>query len=153
MHQLYRDEDLNIMIKAEEVAGREQNRLEKIKQFALSAGYKKIGIAHCVSFMREAEILKAYLSDSFEVYTIDCKVGRHRKAEFFNADKKGMTCNPIGQADYLAEQETELNLSFGLCVGHDILFNQKSLAPVSNLFVKDHKTKHDLNLTIEAVSR
>ncbi|HEY5592424.1 MAG TPA: DUF1847 domain-containing protein [Paludibacter sp.] len=36
------------------------------------------------------------------------------------------------------ENNTELNISMGLCVGHDMVFNQKSAAPVSVLVVKDH---------------
>jgi uncharacterized metal-binding protein len=52
-------------------------------------------------------------------------------------------CNPAGQAEYLKENNTELNISIGLCVGHDMVFNLKSASPVSTLVVKDRETKHN----------
>ena len=40
-------------------------------------------------------------------------------------------CNPILQAELLAERRTELNVIVGLCVGHDSLFMRHSKAPVT----------------------
>jgi uncharacterized metal-binding protein len=58
-------------------------------------------------------------------------------------DAKGISCNPAGQAKFLAENNTELNISFGLCMGHDLIFNQKSKAPVTTLVVKDREHKNN----------
>jgi uncharacterized metal-binding protein len=55
---------------------------------------------------------------------------------------KGLSCNPAGQASYLSEKKTELNIMMGLCLGHDMIFNSKSTAPVTPLIVKDRKLKH-----------
>lgn len=55
---------------------------------------------------------------------------------------KGISCNPAGQAKYLEEKGTELNIMMGLCLGHDIIFNAKSKAPVTPLLVKDRKLNH-----------
>ncbi|TKG90791.1 DUF1847 domain-containing protein [Puteibacter caeruleilacunae] len=153
MHTLYDEKDLKLMHSAEEVAGNKNNRIEMIKNFASKAGYEKIGIAHCIACTREAEILKEYLSDSFEVVAIDCKLGKYRKDEFLGINKKGIICNPAGQADYLASHGTELNLEVGLCVGHDIIFQTKSSAPVSTLFVKDFKTHHDTHVAFDEIKQ
>jgi len=52
-------------------------------------------------------------------------------------------CNPVGQALVLNERQTELNVIMGLCLGHDILFQQFSEAPVTTLVVKDRVTCHN----------
>jgi uncharacterized metal-binding protein len=57
--------------------------------------------------------------------------------------KNRVPCNPAGQAEYLQDNNTELNISFGLCMGHDIIFNQKSKAPVTTLIFKDREHKHN----------
>ena len=46
-------------------------------------------------------------------------------------------CNPVGQAAILNRAGTELNLLVGLCLGHDMLFNKHSAAPVTTVIVKD----------------
>ena len=50
---------------------------------------------------------------------------------------KAVMCNPAGQAEYLQKNNTDMNISMGLCVGHDMIFNQKSASPVSTILVKD----------------
>ena len=52
-------------------------------------------------------------------------------------------CNPLGQATVLNNEGTELNIILGLCIGHDILFNQYSAAPVTTLAVKDRVLTHN----------
>jgi uncharacterized metal-binding protein len=37
----------------------------------------------------------------------------------------------------------EMNIIMGLCVGHDMLFNKYSEAPVTTLVVKDRVTGHN----------
>jgi len=39
--------------------------------------------------------------------------------------------------------ETDMNIIVGLCVGHDMLFNRHSKAPVTTLIVKDRVTGHN----------
>lgn len=64
----------------------------------------------------------------------------------------GIMCNPAGQAEYLKENNTELNISMGLCVGHDMVFNLKSASPVSTLVVKDRISKHNPMESIKDIS-
>jgi uncharacterized metal-binding protein len=56
---------------------------------------------------------------------------------------KGISCNPAGQAKYLEDKGTELNIMMGLCLGHDMIFNARSKAPVTPLIVKDRKLNHN----------
>ena len=72
-----------------------------------------------------------------------CKIGNIPSSEMLGREAKGISCNPAGQADYLAENNTELNISMGLCIGHDIVFNSKSRAMTTTLIIKDRKHKHN----------
>ena len=141
--ELYDEHSLEIMRTAEEALERGVDRVQEIKNFARKAGIKRIGIAHCVSFPKEAAAVKQYLSDEFEVHSVDCKCGHITKNEMLGSEGNGIMCNPAGQADYLKENNTELNISMGLCVGHDMVFNQKSVTPVTTLIIKDRANKHN----------
>jgi uncharacterized metal-binding protein len=140
---LYSPKDLELMRSAEDSIIMGKNRIEELRKFALQTGVKRIGIAHCVGMTREAMNLKERLSDSFEVFTIDCKYGKISSAELLDdPGLRGTSCNPAGQAAFLAENKTDLNISFGLCMGHDVMFNLKSKAPTTTLVVKDREHKH-----------
>lgn len=144
MAELYNAADLQLMRAAEDALLMGQNRVEELKLFAANTGVKRIGIAHCVGMTREAMMLKERLSDKFEVYTVDCKYQKIKASELLNDETvKGTSCNPAGQADFLAQNNTELNISFGLCVGHDMLFNMKSTVPTTTLVVKDRQHKNN----------
>ncbi len=142
--KLYTSSDLKLMRAAEDSLLMGRNRVEELKLYAEKAGVKRIGIAHCVGMTKEAQKLKERLSDQFEVYTVDCKYQKIKAADLLD-DKnvKGTSCNPAGQAEFLAQQNTDLNISFGLCVGHDIMFNMKSKAPTTTLVVKDREHKNN----------
>jgi len=139
---LYDSSSLEIMQAAEQAYIRGSNRVEEIKNFGREAGFKRIGIAHCVTFPAEAEKLKQYLSDEFEVFSVDCKCGRIPKCDMLGGEGKAVMCNPAGQAEYLQKNNTDMNISMGLCVGHDMIFNQKSASPVSTILVKDRINNH-----------
>jgi uncharacterized phosphatase len=141
--KLYSEEDLITMRLAEESRLPGKNRVEEIINYAQMAGIKRIGIANCVGLQKEVEKLKVRLADKFEVFAADCKVGKIHSADLLGTEAKGLSCNPAGQAEYLAQNETELNISFGLCLGHDIVFNKKSKAPVTTLIVKDREHKNN----------
>jgi uncharacterized metal-binding protein len=141
---LYGTKDLQLMRSAEDAWMQGTNRIEEIKKFAKLAGIKKIGIAHCIGMTKEAAQLKERLSESFDVVTVDCKYAKVPASYMLDDEsQKGSSCNPAGQADYLAQNNTELNLVMGLCVGHDMIFNMKSKAPTSTLIVKDRQHKHN----------
>jgi uncharacterized metal-binding protein len=140
--QLYTEKDKAILKVAEDSLDPKADRVNEIIKYCKEAGINKIGIANCTSFIREANQLENILTDKgFEVDKVHCKLG---KVPFNDLvpNYKGLTCNPAGQAKYLAEKKTELNIMMGLCLGHDMIFNSKSEAPVTPLVVKDRKEKH-----------
>jgi len=141
---LYSISDIETMRIADKARMAGKNRVEELISFAEKSGIKRIGIANCISLQKEANSLKSRLEEKFEVYAIDCKVGKVTGADLLDDETvKGLSCNPAGQAAFLAENKTELNVSFGLCMGHDILFNMKSKAPATTLVVKDREHKHN----------
>jgi uncharacterized metal-binding protein len=141
---LYNNNDLKLMRAAEDSLLMGQNRVNELMLFAGKTGIKRIGIAHCVGMNKEVQVLREKLKDKFEVYTVDCKYQKIKSSDLLNDETiKGTSCNPAGQAEYLAEYKTELNISLGLCVGHDIIFNMKSKAPTTTLVVKDREHKHN----------
>jgi uncharacterized metal-binding protein len=141
--KLYTPGDVQVMQLADKARLPGKNRVQEIISYAKLAGLKRMGIAHCVAVQKEAGILKNLLSQDFEVFAIDCKCGKLPASEFLGEDAKGISCNPAGQADFLAENKTELNIVMGLCVGHDMVFSAKSLAPSTTLIVKDREHKHN----------
>jgi uncharacterized metal-binding protein len=141
--KLYSETDILIMRAAEEARLPGKNRVEEIKNFARLSGMRRIGIANCIGLQKEADKLKRTLEKEFEVFTVDCKTGKVPSAEMLNNHSRGLSCNPAEQAEFLAESNTELNISFGLCMGHDIIFNKKSKAPVTTLIVKDREHRHN----------
>lgn len=146
----YNLSDMQKMRAAEDALTMGQNRIVELKKYAQLTGIKKIGIAHCVGMTKEALELKARLSDICEVYTVDCKYGKIKGSEMLDDDNvKGTSCNPAGQAAFLAEQATEINIVMGLCVGHDIIFNMKSAAPTTTLIVKDREHSHNPMLELK----
>jgi uncharacterized metal-binding protein len=142
-NKLYSPADIQVMQLADKARLPGKNRVQEIINYAKLADLKRIGIANCVAVQKEAGILKDLLSKDFEVFAIDCKCGKLPASEFLGDDAKGISCNPAGQADFLAENKTELNIVMGLCVGHDMVFSAKSHAPLTTLIVKDREHKHN----------
>lgn len=133
---LYGDQDRHLMQLASMAKDRGIDRVEEIVRFATAAGWKSIGIAHCVAVAKEAALLEQRLEPSLQVTRVDCKVCRI-PAEALVPGDRGISCNPIGQAALLAAEGTDLNIALGLCLGHDLLFCRHSQAPVTTLVVKD----------------
>ncbi|HEY4784860.1 MAG TPA: DUF1847 domain-containing protein [Bacteroidales bacterium] len=142
-NSLYSGNDLKTMKLADSARLPGKNRVEEIRNYAKLAGLKRIGIANCVAVQKEANLLKDMLSNDFEVFAVDCKCGKMPSSEILGPEAKGISCNPSGQAEFLAENKTELNIVMGLCVGHDLVFNAKSKAPSTTLIVKDREHKHN----------
>ena len=143
INELYDQESLAMMEAAEKAYVKGSSRLEEIRNYARKVGIKRIGIAHCVSMPKEAAAVGKFLSADFEVFSVDCKCGKITKQELLNLEGTGIMCNPSGQAEFLKEHKTELNLSMGLCVGHDMIFSQKSDVAVTTLVVKDRVNHHN----------
>jgi len=147
---LYNDGDKEILKIAEDSLDSRLDRVQEIIEYAKEAGIKRIGIANCTIFNKEAMFLSEVLTDEgFAVDTVNCKHGNIPFTDLLPG-YKGISCNPAGQAKYLEEKGTELNIMMGLCLGHDMIFNAKSTAPVTPLVVKDRVLKHK---TIEALKK
>ncbi|MFC1561406.1 DUF1847 domain-containing protein [candidate division KSB1 bacterium] len=122
-------------------------RIEELILFAKRCGYKRLGIAFCIGLEHEAHILYKVLKQHFKVSSVCCKMGGINKDGFglkkIHEEKSEVICNPIGQAEILKQCGTELNIICGLCIGHDILFNKYSAAPVTTFIVKDRVLGHN----------
>jgi uncharacterized metal-binding protein len=143
INKLYSTSDLQTMKLADEARMPGKNRVEELRNYAKLAGHKRLGIAHCVAVQKEADLLKQTLLKDFEIFSIDCKCGKIPSGELLGNEARGISCNPAGQASYLVENGTELNIVMGLCVGHDMVFTSKSQAPSTTLIVKDREHKHN----------
>jgi len=140
---LYKKQDKEIMKVAEDSLNPRNDRVTEIIDFAKEAKISNIGIANCITFEKEAEELKSILlNEGFKVVRANCKYG-HMPRESILPGYKGTSCNPAGQALFLAKEKTELNIVMGLCLGHDIVFNAKTKAPTTTLLIKDRKLKHN----------
>ena len=124
-------------------------RVEETAEFAKRMGFHKIGIASCVGLIEESRVLAKILRNKgFEVYGAVCKIGSFEKTGVGvpedHITKTGrVMCNPIMQAELLNQQETDLNIVMGLCVGHDSLFYKYSKALVTTLVAKDRVLAHN----------
>jgi uncharacterized metal-binding protein len=114
-----------------------RTKLEEITIFAKRLGYKKIGIAFCVEYEREAKLIYDILSRFFEVFSVCCKVCCIEKASIglkkLDDTEFEASCNPVAQAMLLNSDLTDLNIMIGLKTGYDILFSQYSEAPAISL--------------------
>ncbi len=139
---LYNEKDKQILKDAEDALDPRIDRIREIIGYARQADIRTIGIANCITFNKEADRLEEILTEEgFRVAKVNCKYGRVPFNDLVPG-YRGTSCNPAGQAKFLEENKTGLNIMMGLCLGHDIIFNSKSKAPVTPLIVKDRKLKH-----------
>lgn len=149
------DENINKIMKvASEVESGgylKLTRVEETVEFIKKMDYKLVGIATCISFISEVRTFCKILEHNDISYRVACcKVGAIDKSEvgipdenrIFESGHESM-CNPILQAEFLHSEETDFNIVFGLCVGHDTLFYMHSKAPVTTMIVKDRVTCHN----------
>ena len=126
-------------------------RVEEIVQFAKRMGFRRIGIANCISFVDHAHVLSGILeSHGFEVVSVACKTGSIPKEELGVADQEKVRpgqfeslCNPLCQAELLNAHGCELNVVMGLCVGHDSLFFKHAKGLTTVLVAKDRVLGHN----------
>lgn len=127
-------------------------RIVELIQFAQKCGYKKLGLAFCAGLATEAKILTEILeTHGFQVVSVRCKVGAIPKERIgIKPDEKiagpenyESMCNPIAQAEILNEEQVDLAVMLGLCIGHDTLFLKYCRVPVTVIAVKDRVTGHN----------
>lgn len=125
-----------------------RTRVEEVMHFAHKIGAKKLGIATCIGLIEESRTLAKILRiNGFEVVGVACKVSTTKKVDIGIPEECNKTgpimCNPILQAELLNDEETDLNLIMGLCVGHDSLFIKHSKALVTSVVTKDRVLGHN----------
>ncbi len=129
--------------------GNTMNRLEEIIEFCQRMKYEKVGIAFCIALSKEAEALSNILKQYFTVNSVCCKICGMPKKDFncgnvsSDPEKFEAMCNPVGQAKMLNRNGSDLNIEVGLCLGHDLLFQKYSDAPVTVFAVKDRVMAHN----------
>lgn len=127
--------------------GRLRTRVEEVVAFAQARGMRRIGVAFCVSLIREAqEFGRILLSEGLEPALVCCRVGA------IDFDEIGLPkahpgsfsaiCNPVAQAKLLNAASVDLVAQVGLCVGHDLVLQEECDAPVTTLVVKDRALDH-----------
>jgi uncharacterized metal-binding protein len=123
-------------------------RALEVIRFAEKAGLRHLGVAFCIGLIDEARTYVELLQKRFEVSSVCCKACGVPKSDYglsqLHAEEEQETmCSPLGQAELLNEAGADLNITIGLCVGHDALFNKHSTAPVTTLIVKDRVLAHN----------
>jgi uncharacterized metal-binding protein len=119
-------------------------RIAEAIDFVKEMGFHKIGFAACLAFEYEMKTIREiFVKEELEPIIVGCQIGNSTPGDRGVAELlkySNSTCNPIGQAEILNEESTQLNFIVGLYMGHDILFSEYSSAPVSTLVVKDRMT-------------
>jgi len=132
-------------------------RIREIAEFAHKISAKRIGMAFCAGLSDEALRANTILEKhGLDVVSVVCSCGAVDKTELgipktakiYGENRFEAACNPILQAEILNRAETAFNVIVGLCVGHDMLFTQRSRAPVTTLIVKDRLTGHNPVITL-----
>lgn len=127
-------------------------RIREVAEFAKKVKAKKVGMAFCIGLADEANRASVILeSHGLEIISIVCscgsldktKVGIPPEYKIKSPDKFEASCNPLLQAEVLNRLDTSFNILIGLCIGHDMLFTQRSKSPVTTLIVKDRLTGHN----------
>jgi uncharacterized metal-binding protein len=129
----------------------EWTRVQEVVEFSKRMGFKKVGIATCISFVDHAKVLSAILeSHGLEVASVACKHGSIPKEELGLKDEQKIRpgnyeaiCNPVGQAELLKRAGCEFNIVLGLCVGHDSLFFKHAEGLTTVLVAKDRVLAHN----------
>jgi uncharacterized metal-binding protein len=127
--------------------GTKRSRVEELIEFARLQGMQRIGIAYCVTLVKEAQQLARQLrAAGIESELVCCRVGA------IDYDRIGLPkahperfaaiCNPVAQARLLNEASVDLVAQVGLCIGHDLILQKESTAPVTTLVVKDRALDH-----------
>lgn len=121
-----------------------RSRVEELIFFAHRRNHKRIGVAFCVSMLKEAQELGRRLEASgIEAELVCCRVGAidydRIGLEKAHPERFAAICNPVAQARLLNERHVDLVAQMGLCLGHDLILQEESKAPVTTLVVKDRR--------------
>jgi uncharacterized metal-binding protein len=148
----YLDEDRASVMRAADKTpfaedGTKRNRVQELANFANARGMRRIGIAFCVTLVKEAQELARQLKEAgLESELVCCRVGAIDYDEIglpkAHPDRFAAICNPVAQARLLNQREVDLVAQVGLCIGHDLILQEECDAPVTTLVVKDRVFDH-----------
>jgi uncharacterized metal-binding protein len=127
--------------------GRLRTRVEELVAFARARGMRRVGVAFCVTLIREAQELgRRLIAEGLDAALVCCRVGAidHDRIGLPKAhpDKFAASCNPVAQARLLNAAKVELVAQVGLCIGHDLVLQEECDAPVTTVVVKDRALDH-----------
>ncbi|MFO7867695.1 MAG: DUF1847 domain-containing protein [Bacteroidales bacterium] len=103
-----------------------------------------MGIAYCWGLESLATQLATYLrKQGLRAIPVRCTTGGKSQAETNSTSTiESVSCNPLTQAAQLNTENVDIAVTLGLCMGHDILFQQQCNAPVTTILVKDRVYNH-----------
>jgi uncharacterized metal-binding protein len=130
------------------------SRLQETIAFAKKMDYKRIGLAYCYGMEKQVQQIAAiFRTNELNIRAISCTVGGIPQNQL-NPESAFCTvsCNPIGQARQLNNENVDLVVMIGLCLGHDILFQREVKADCTTLVVKDRVFNHAPLKELEFVS-
>ncbi len=135
--------------------GSKRNRAQELANFANARGMHRIGIAFCVTLIKEAQELARQLREAgLEPELVCCRVGAIDYEEIgltkAHPDKFAAICNPVAQARLLNQRQVDLVAQVGLCIGHDLILQEECAAPVTTLVVKDRVFDHHSVLALRS---
>lgn len=135
--------------------GAKKSRVEHIADFCHSLGVKKIGIASCLRYIKDARFLQGlFKQEGFDCPVVFCKVGGWQTKDIgIDKDTDWIICNPISQAMILNEVGCEVEVSLGLCMGHEMIFNKYADGYVTNLYVKEKISRERPRETVERMMK
>jgi len=142
--------------------GSQRNRVQELVRFAQARGMGRVGIAFCVTLIKEAQELARQLrAGGLDPELVCCRVGAIDYDQIglpkAHPDRFAAICNPVAQARLLNQSHVDLVAQLGLCIGHDLILQEECDAPVTTLVVKDRVFDHHSVLALrqspEASSR
>jgi len=147
---IYHEEDIQKIVQSAAVlvdGGRagHLSRLQETLEFAQLMGYEKIGVAYCYGMETLViDLVKWFRKKEMKVSAISCTAGSMSQKDVnLLSSLPGVSCNPITQAEILNKENIPFAVTFGLCMGHDILFNRQFKGDVTTLLVKDRTCSHN----------
>ncbi len=130
--ELYRDEGTRrLAVQAALIEARgygRWTRVREVAEFSRAMGITRLGIPHCPDMAAVA----ARVARALQGFGLDPVLPPCPEA-----------CDPEGQARFLSDRGTELNVLAGMCVGHEAMLIQASQVPVVALVARDPRLRHN----------
>ncbi len=121
------------------------SRLQEIIEFSKNMNYQRIGIAYCYGMEKDTALITQIFRESgFKIIPVSCTTGGFKQSEINDKSKiEKVSCNPLAQAEQINNEEVDLTITIGLCLGHDILFQKQIKSACTTLIVKDRVNNHN----------